>query len=282
MNPLQQQEGQFAGPRGISVFWQSWRSAAEPRGLVLLVHGLGEHSGRYDHVVQALVEDGFHVYALDHIGHGRSGGEREIIERFDDFLQPVQTLRGMMTEAHPGLPLFVLGHSMGGLISTHHVLAHPEGLAGLVLSGPALRVNPNLSPVTIWIGRILSVLSPKTGVRKVAPETVCRDPEVVKAYVADPLVFHGLTPARLAAELLGAIRALSDRRPEIKLPLMAMQGLEDRLVDTSGAAWLIAGASSQDKTLHEYPGLFHEVFNEPEKAQVIGDLREWLRARLPS
>lgn len=284
MNPPQtlspHQCSEFAGPRGASIFWQSWRPDADPRGMVLLIHGLGEHSGRYAHVVQALLDLGLQVYALDHLGHGRSGGEREVVSSFDDLLQPVQQLRTLMEAHHPHLPLFVLGHSMGGLIATHHAIQHGRGISGLALSGPAVLVSPKVSAWTIAVGKWMAIVAPKVGVLGVSPEHICRDPAVVDAYVNDPLVFKGKTPARLAAELLKSMQALQSQRAQLQMPLLVMQGMRDRLVEPSGAAWLVKGAGSADKTLKEYPGLFHEIFNEPEQAEVIGDLTTWLKQRL--
>lgn len=277
---LQHHFGEFQGPLGASIYWQTWHGDAAPLAVLLLIHGLGEHSDRYAHVVQALVDIGVQVYALDHLGHGRSGGEREVVNSFQDLLQPVARLRAIAEKNHPDLPLFVLGHSMGGLIATHHAIQHPEGMAGLVLSGPAVLVSPKVSAWTIAIGKLLAIVAPKVGVLGVSPAHICRDPAVVEAYVNDPLVFKGKTPARLAAELLKSMRALPSLRGRLRMPLLVMQGMKDRLVEPSGAAWLVDGASSKDKTLKEYDSLFHEIFNEPEKATVISDLVAWLRQRV--
>ena len=280
MSTLQHHIGTFQGPRGADIFWQTWRADAEPTGALLLIHGLGEHSGRYDHVVSALVGLGFQVYALDHLGHGRSGGEREVIQTFTDLLDPVWALHQLVQAKHPHLPLFVVGHSMGGLIATHHAIRHPDGIAGLALSGPAVLLNPRISKLTIAIGKVLSVIAPKAGVVGLDPNHICRDAQVVDQYVRDPLVFHGKVPARLAAEMLKAKHALKSLRGQLRMPLLVMQGMQDRLVEPSGAAWLVQGASSADKTLRTYDGLYHEIFNEPEKEQVIDDLLAWLRQRL--
>jgi acylglycerol lipase len=249
--------GTFSGPRGVDIFWQSWLPDGAPKGVVLLVHGLGEHSGRYTNVVHRLVPEGYAVYALDHMGQFR----QQVVPR------------------HSGIPTFLLGHSMGGLIASLHALEHAEGLSGLVLSAPAVYVGEGVSALTIAIGKILSVVAPQVGVLPVRPEFVSRDPVVVAAYSNDPLVFHKKTPARLAAELLRSINGLGPRLQDMQLPLLVMQGTADRLVDPKGASWFVESVSSADKTLKTYAGLYHEIFNEPEHAEVIGDLLGWLRQR---
>jgi acylglycerol lipase len=271
--------GTFSGPRGVDIFWQSWLPDGAPKGVVLLVHGLGEHSGRYTNVVHRLVPEGYAVYALDHMGHGQSQGAREVIHTFEDLTEPLWQFRQQVVPRHSGVPTFLLGHSMGGLIASLHALDHAEGLSGLVLSAPAVYVGEGVSALTIAMGKILSVVAPQVGVLPVRPEFVSRDPVVVAAYSNDPLVFHKKTPARLAAELLRSIKGLAPRLQDMQLPLLVMQGTADRLVDPKGASWFVESVSSADKTLTTYAGLYHEIFNEPEHAEVIGDLLGWLRQR---
>lgn len=186
--------GTFSGPRGVDIFWQSWLPDGAPKGVVLLVHGLGEHSGRYTNVVHRLVPEGYAVYALDHMGHGQSQGAREVIHTFEDLTEPLWQFRQQVVPRHSGVPTFLLGHSMGGLIASLHALEHAEGLSGLVLSAPAVYVGEGVSALTIAMGKILSVVAPQVGVLPVRPEFVSRDPVVVAAYSNDPLVFHKKTP----------------------------------------------------------------------------------------
>ena len=141
--------GTFSGPRGVDIFWQSWLPDGAPKGVVLLVHGLGEHSGRYTNVVHRLVPEGYAVYALDHMGHGQSQGAREVIHTFEDLTEPLWQFRQQVVPRHSGVPTFLLGHSMGGLIASLHALEHAEGLSGLVLSAPAVYVGEGVSALTV-------------------------------------------------------------------------------------------------------------------------------------
>ena len=273
-------EGNFRGVRNLSVYTQAWLPEGDPKAAVLVVHGLGEHSGRYGNVVDALVPRGYAVYALDHIGHGKSEGGREVVERFEDFTDTLTTYLGMVKGWQPGKPVFLLGHSMGGLIACVYLLDHQAEFRGAVISAPAIKVGEAVPKATIVMGKILSVIAPKMGVLALDASGISRDPAVVAAYVNDPLVFHGKTPARLAAEMLKTMQRVSAEIGTIRLPFIAVQGSEDRLVDPGGAQMLYDGASSKDKTLKVYEGFFHEVCNEPECALVLDDIGAWLDAHV--
>lgn len=273
-------EGSFRGVRGTSIFYQAWLPEGDAKAVVLVVHGLGEHSGRYGNVVEALVPRGYAVYALDHIGHGKSGGEREVIERFEDFTATLTTYLGMVKAWQPGKPVFLMGHSMGGLIACAYLLDHQAEFRGAVISAPAIKVGAAVSGATIVMGKVLSAIAPKMGVLALDPTGISRDPAVVDAYVSDPLVYHGKTPARLAAEMLKAMQRVTAEIGTLTVPFIAVQGSEDRLVDPGGAQMLFDGASSKDKTLKVYEGFFHEVFNEPERATVLADVAAWLDAHV--
>lgn len=273
-------EGSFRGVRGTSIFYQAWLPEGDAKAVVLVVHGLGEHSGRYGNVVEALVPRGYAVYALDHIGHGKSGGEREVIERFEDFTDTLTTYLGMVKAWQPGKPVFLMGHSMGGLIACAYLLDHQAEFRGAVISAPAIKVGAAVSGATIVMGKVLSAIAPKMGVLALDPTGISRDPAVVDAYVSDPLVHHGKTPARLAAEMLKAMQRVTAEIGTLTVPFIAVQGSEDRLVDPGGAQMLFDGASSKDKTLKVYEGFFHEVFNEPERATVLADVAAWLDAHV--
>jgi alpha-beta hydrolase superfamily lysophospholipase len=176
--------------------------------------------------------------------------------------------------------MFLLGHSMGGLIAFYSLIDHQARFQGAVLSAPSVKVSDRISRLTIVMGRILSVLAPRAGVLALDPSGISRDPEVVSAYVNDPLVFHGKTPARLAAELLKAMLRVPAEAHRITLPLMVLQGSEDKLVNPAGARMLHDKVGSRDKTLRVYEGLYHEVFNEPERGRVLKDVATWLEARI--
>lgn len=277
---MQHVEGQFKGVRDVNIYYQAWLPEGKVQAVLLIVHGLGEHSGRYGNVVNHFVPLGYAIYALDHIGHGKSEGKREFVQRFEDYTDTLTIFYKIIKESQADKPIFLLGHSMGGLIATYYLLEHQEKFKGAVISAPAIKIGEGISPATITLSKILSVLAPNAGTLALDARGISRDPQVVEAYVNDPLVFHGKTPARLAAELLKAMLRVNAELHKITLPFIVVQGSEDKLVDPGGAQLLYDRASSQDKTLKIYKGLYHEVFNEPERAQVLQDVEDWLTAHI--
>jgi acylglycerol lipase len=273
-------DGRFSGAGGVDLFWQAW-TPADPRAVVVIAHGAGEHSGRYEHVARRLVDAGYAVYALDHRGHGRSAGRRALVDRMDRAIADVRTLVGRAASENPGRPLFLLGHSMGGTISIAFAARHQDELAGLALSGP-VAVLEAASPALRVVASVLSTLTPNLGVFGVDPSLVSRDPEVVRAYREDPLVFHGKLPARTVAELAAAVGRFPAEVPQIRLPLLVMHGTKDALAPVAGATMVHERAASTDKTLRLYEGLYHEILNEPERQTVLGDLLSWLDDRSAS
>ncbi|MGD0950737.1 MAG: lysophospholipase [Candidatus Binatia bacterium] len=241
---------------------------------------LGEHSGRYMNVVNHFVPLGYAVYGLDHIGHGKSEGMREVVERFDDYTDTLTIYCNMVKGWQTGKPVFLLAHSMGGLIATYYLLDHQADFRGAVISAPAIKVSASISQAAITMGKILSVLAPKAGVLALDVNGISRDSEVVKAYVNDPLVFHGKTPARQAAELVKTMLRVTAGVDKITLPFIVVQGGQDKLVNPAGAQMLYDKASSKDKTIRVYDGLYHEVFNEPERSRVLKDVETWLAAHI--
>ncbi|HVS44165.1 MAG TPA: lysophospholipase [Candidatus Dormibacteraeota bacterium] len=273
-------DGRFSGAGGVDLFWQAW-TPADPRAVVVIAHGAGEHSGRYEHVARRLVDAGYAVYALDHRGHGRSAGRRAFVDRMDRAIADVRTLVGRAASENPGRSLFLLGHSMGGTISIAFAARHQDELAGLALSGP-VAVLEAASPALRVVASVLSTLTPNLGVFGVDPSLVSRDPEVVRAYREDPLVFHGKLPARTVAELAAAVGRFPAEVPQIRLPLLVMHGTKDALAPVAGATMVHERAASTDKTLRLYEGLYHEILNEPERQTVLGDLLSWLDDRSAS
>jgi acylglycerol lipase len=273
-------EGKFKSIRDTLIYYQAWLPDGGPKAVLPIVHGLGEHSGRYRNVVDHFVPRGYIVYGMDQIGHGKSGGRREYVERFDDFSDTFTEYLKMIKQWQPGRPIFLLSHSIGGLIAAYYLLDHQAEFQGAIFSAPVVKVAAHVSKATVMMGKVLSVLAPTAGVLPVDPTTISRDPAVVKAYIDDPLVFHGKTSARLSAEMLRALMRVSAETDKITLPFLAMQGGADRLVDPDGAQILYEKAGSKDKTLKIYEGLYHEIFNEPEHEQVLGDVETWLEARI--
>lgn len=277
---MKHQEGYLKSVRDTDIFYQYWLPEGEPKATLLVVHGVREHSGRYMNVVNHLVPSGYGVYGIDHIGHGKSDGERVYVERFQDYTKTLKKYFDMIREWQPERPIFLIGHSMGGLISTAFLLEHQDELSGAVLSAPSIKVSDNTSQAIIFVGKLLSIIMPKAGLIKLDAENVSRDPAVVDAYINDPLAYTGKITARLGAEILETMQRVTEEATEIRLPIMIVQGSDDKVVDPRGAQLLYDLVTSEDKTIKIYDGLYHEVFNEPEHEQVLNDVKTWLEAHL--
>jgi acylglycerol lipase len=247
--------------------------------VVVVVHGLHEHSARYAQVGTRLAAEGFAVYAADHRGHGRSDGRRANIERMVLLGQDLRSFVQFAAERHPG-PVFMVGHSLGGLIALEYALdRRGHALDGLVLSGPAVTATAG-SALAKRLAPVLSALVPDLGVASLnAEQKISRDPEVIRSYRDDPLVYQGRIKARTGAEILGAIQRLPAALPRLRMPLLILHGSDDQISPLAGSVMVHEAVSSTDKTLRQYPGLYHEVFNEPERDQILTDLISWLNDR---
>ena len=273
-------EGIFRGVRDTKIYYQAHLPKTDIKASIIIVHGLGEHSGRYDNVVNHLLPQGYAIYGFDLLGHGKSEGHREFVQQYEDFPETLTIYKNKVKSWQPGKPLFLLGHSMGGLIATEYLIDHSREFTGAIISAPLIAVPGNISQFTIFSGKILSAIAPKIGITALDPTAISKDPEVVEDYINDPLVFQGKTTARLSVELLKAIMRVNDEVSKIDAPFIVLQGSDDLLVNPDGARMLYEGAKSQDKTLKFYDGLYHEVFNEPERDRVLADIIHWLNARL--
>ena len=269
-------EGTFKGVRNLDIYYKGWAPEGEVKAVLMIVHGVGAHIGRYTNVVDHYVPLGFAIYGVDHIGHGKSGGEREMVERFEDYIEPLVTFREKIAGWYPGKPIFIYGHSMGGLITTLYLLDHQADFKGAILSAAAAKVPDNITPLTVTLGKILASITPRVGMIQLDTNYLSHDKTVVETYNSDPLVFHGKMPVRLSAEMLRAMTRVANEMQKITLPLFILQGSEDKLVDPSAAQMLYDGVGSPDKTLKIYAGLFHEVHNEPEREVMFKDLETWL------
>ena len=272
-------EGRVVGAGDVALYWQAWLPPS-PRGVLLLCHGLGEHAGRYGDVVEAVVPDGWAVYGLDQRGHGLSGGRRAHIERYADLLTDFDVFRRAVFDRHPDLPVVLLGHSMGGQIALAYALDHQDDLVGLVLSAPALAgevVPKPLVPLLRALGRVAPRLRPAG----IDVTKISKDPAVVAAYQADRLVHHGKPTLALGLGIVGQFAVLPERARDLTLPLLLQHGSLDALTDPAGTRLLAATAGSADKTVLWYDGLWHEIYNEPERARPLADLRDWLGRTFP-
>jgi acylglycerol lipase len=273
-------EGTFKGVRETGIYYQGWLPTGPVKAVLLIVHGLAEHSGRYLNLVNYFVPLGYAVYGIDHPGHGQSDGTRVYVDRFEDFTRTVIEFVDMIRDWQPDQSIFLVGHSMGGLIGACYLLDHQDGLTGAILSGPAVKIPDKISPAIILLGKIFSALVPKFGLIGLEAEGISRDPEVVQAYLRDPLVYTGKITARLGAEMLQAMKRVSAEAIKIHLPILIIQGGADKLVDPAGARMLFDRVGSIDKKVIIYEGLYHEVFNEPEHGKVLDDVKKWLDGQL--
>jgi len=277
---MKYQDGFFPSADGTRIYHQSWLPDGVPKAGILLVHGLAEHAGRYTNLVNHMVSRNYAVYGLDHIGHGKSGGVRVYAKRFANFAEVLRSYVDQMQDRFPGLPIFLYGHSIGALIAAVFLFDHPAELAGVVFSGPCVKVPANVSAATVFLAKALSRITPKLGLSAVDASGISRDPAQVQAYIDDPLVYNGKTTARLACEMLKAMQRVPAEAAGIKLPVLIVQGGADTVVDPDGALMLHTAVGSADKALKVYDGLYHELHNEPEHPQVLADISSWLEEHL--
>ena len=261
---------------GARLHCRAWRTGDPPKAIVLLVHGYAEHLGRYEHVAARLNRSDYGVYAVDHWGHGSSDGVPGFVPAFSVYVDGVEALLEQVKTAHPGVPRILLGHSMGGLIAAATLLRCQHEFAGAVLSGPAIKASQEPPALTIAIAKLLSRIAPRLGVLQLDGSLVSRDPQVVAAYLADPLVYKGKVGARLGAEMFAAMREVQANAARITLPILLLHGAQDGLTAPAGSEFLHQHVGSTDKTLKIYPGLYHEIFNEPEQQMVLGDMVAWI------
>lgn len=250
-----------------------------PRARVLIVHGYAEHSGRYEELVERLLAAGYGVGQFDLRGHGRSEGPRGYVRSFENYLRDLERFLARERAYDSERPIFVLGHSLGGLIVAHWAVDRASPVAGLIFSGAALKINEEIHPWLQRLSGLIGAVAPRLPTIRLDERAISRDLEVVRRFREDPLVFHGRMPARTGAELVRASRQIGGQLSKLTQPVLFMHGTADRLADPAGSRLAYERAASADKTLKLYPGLYHEIFNEPERRQVFDDLVGWLDAR---
>jgi alpha-beta hydrolase superfamily lysophospholipase len=276
------EEGWIESSDGNRLFWRRHSPEENARAALLIVHGLAEHSGRYLHVLDRFANAGFDCWAHDYRGHGKSPGMRVHVRDFDEFLTDLEAARRLVVEAKPDLPFFLVGHSQGGLIVLREALAHPEGLEGIVVSSPFLGMHPDAAPPAAlhMVANIVSTFAPKLMFSKVAePSALSRDPRVPEAYIADPLVSTTVS-ARWFTSVLAAHADTHARAPSLSVPALVMQSGDDRLTDPAATRSWVAKAPADLVQYVEWEGLYHEMFNEPEKEMVFERVEEWLEEQL--
>src|SRR5579862_6348694 len=272
-------EGTFTGVGGIAIFTRTWRPSGKPRGVVVIAHGFNSHSGQYFWVAEQFLAAGLAVYALDLRGRGKSGGERFYVEKFADYADDLATFVRLAKSHEPGLPVFLLGHSAGGVVSCVYTIEHQAELAGLICESFAFQVPA--PDVALAVLKGLSHLAPHAHVLKLKNEDFSRDPKVVEAMNNDPLIAGESQPAETVAEMVRADERLKKEFPLITLPLLILHGTQDKATKPSGSQFFYDTAASEDKTLKFYDGYFHDLLNDVGKETVMSDIRGWIDSRIP-
>ena len=267
-------EEYFEGSRGLKLFMRSWRPQSTPRGVVMIVHGLMSHSGLYEWAADNLVSHGFAVYALDLRGHGKSEGEFYFAETVDQYVDDVANAVAIAKSREPGLPVFVLGHSAGGVISCEYALGHQADIAGLVCESAAHEVPA--SEFTLAALKGLSRIAPHLHVFRLKDEDFSRDPKFVEKMKADPLVHHIAYPSSTVAALVRTDERLKNEFPKITLPVLIVHGTADKVTSPSGSKHFYERAGSTDKTLKLYEGHYHDLLNDVDRDLVMADMTEWI------
>jgi acylglycerol lipase len=270
-------ESTFEGVGGLKIFYRSWLPAGAPRGVVVIVHGFNSHSGYYLWTAERLVSRGFAVYALDHRGRGRSDGERYFVEKVSHYVDDVGTLVQIAKRERPKLPVFMLGHSAGGVISCSYALDHQAELAGLLCESFAFQVYAPDFALAVLKG--VSHLAPHAHVLKLKTEDFSRDPRVVEAMLKDPLLENEVQPTLTVAEMVRADERLNREFSKLTLPVLILHGTADKVTRPGGSQVFYDNAGSKDKTLKLYEGYAHDLLNDVGKEQVMDDVLGWLEKR---
>ena len=270
-------EETFRGVGGVEIFLRSWRPDGPARAVVAIVHGFNSHSGHYPWVAEQLVDSGYAVYALDLRGRGKSGGERFWVDKFADYLSDVHGLVTLARSRERGLPVFILGHSAGGVISSVYTLEHQADLAGLICESFAFQVYAPDFALAVIKG--VSRIAPRARVLKLPNPGFSRDPKVVQAMDQDPLIAHEVQPAHTVAEMVRADERLAREFPRIELPVLILHGAADKVTRPEGSRRFYDDAGSADKTLKLYDGHVHDLLNDLGKEKVMADITRWLDAR---
>lgn len=266
-------------PDGIPFYFQGWTPAAPAQAVVCLVHGLGEHSGRYAHVAEALNAAGYTLFGFDLRGHGKSGGPRGHTPAYDALMDDIGRLLDTAAARYPGLPCFLYGHSLGGNLVLNYALRRRPALSGVVATSPAIRVTNPLPPLQVTLARVMNRLQPGMQMPNgLALDGLARDPEVIRAYTNDPLV-HNKISVRLATSMLEAGEWALAHAAEFPLPLLLAHGTKDILTSAKASEEFAARAPAGRCTLKLWEGFYHETHNEPEKAAVLAFMIDWLNRR---
>ena len=269
-------EGNFKGRKGLSLYYQGWIPEQNIKAVMIIAHGIAEHSGRYLKLASHFASSGFAVYSFDYRGHGHSQGRRGYVEDFSYFIDDFRTFHSLVVQTQPGKKLFVLGHSMGAAISLIHAASCRLNLNGIILSATPLKPKPYFPLLLVGMLRLLAAVMPGLPLYRLNSATLSRDNSVVVAYNIDPLVYHDRLTCRLALGLVWRLGHLVKSVSQIRVPALIMHGTDDKLCSPEGSQIVYDRIRSEDKTLKFYNGFYHEILNDPEGSRVIADMETWL------
>jgi acylglycerol lipase len=275
---LHSNEDRLEGAGGLKIFVRSWRPEGDARGVVVIVHGFNSHSGEYEWVAEEFVASGFAVYAPDLRGRGKSDGERFYVQTFADFVSDVALAVSLAKSREPGLPVFMLGHSAGGVVACIYTLEHQAELTGLISESFAHEIPAPDFALAVFKG--LSHVAPHAHILHLKNEDFSRDPDVVQAKNNDPLIAHEIQPTQTLAEMVRADERLKREFPLITLPILIVHGTADKATRPSGSQHFYDTAGSRDKTLKLYEGHFHDLLNDVDKEVVMADIKNWVAAHV--
>ncbi len=276
--PFTYRESVLTTADGLDLFAQCW-IATTPKAIIALVHGIAEHSSRYRHAAEFLASRGYTVYTFDLRGHGRSPGKRILLRHMDQHRDDVGKFLAWVQEETSDHPLFLFGHSMGGLVVSYYLLTESPTIKGVILSAPAIKLD-NVSPLLVVVAQLLAAVMPTLPLRQLEFAAISRDPAVIEENKNDPLIYHGSIPVATGLAMARAVDYVQQHMADFSLPLLILHGSADRMVTPEASKQLYARAASTDKTLKIYEGLYHEILNEPEKEEILADMLAWLDARV--
>ena len=259
---MNRQEGYFKNKQGQSIFHQQWLPDNKPKAMLLICHGLNEHSGRYYHLAKFFTEKGYGVFGFDHVGHGKSDGTRSFVKDFPTFTDPILISLDKIKEINPNVPVFLLGHSLGGLIGVSFLIDYQEIIQGAIISGPLVKVPDFVSDLTVKIGTIISKILPKVRLIGIEKSDLSRDPGVVNNYINEGIAY------------------IAEKGSTVTAPILLLHGGQDKICNPSWSTYLHNLVSSQHNQLIIYDELFHEIYNEPEQESVFADVFNWLESML--
>ena len=275
-----EREGIFEGVGGLRIATRAWEPLGKVRGTVILVHGFNSHSGYFEWPAQQFAASGFAAYALDHRGRGKSEGERYYVDKFTDWLEDLDKLVAIARSENTSVPVFMLGHSVGGVIASSYVFEHQTEIAGLVCESFALDVGlPNLVQLAL---EGASHLIPHLPLYSLKNEIFSRDPAVVAQMNNDPLIANEKQPAETASEVLKAAARLKENMPDFKVPVFIIHGTDDQATRPAGSQYFYDNVGSSDKTLKLYESGYHDLLNDIDKKVVMADILAWVNERVPA